>query len=163
MLSTACYCCCCCCCCCFCLGLHPTTWHAGLENDEYVRKIAGYLPTAEVAFVDEIFKANSAILNALLTLLNERLFDNGNQRFPVPLMCLVRPVLCLPFHSFNLSGFLQDPCASPIGLPSLGKRSQLLKVQATATQQQQLLYHLPVACSMSCLQPSACGCTRPPL
>lgn len=32
---------------------------------------------------------NSAILNALLTLLNERLFDNGNQRLPVPLLCLV--------------------------------------------------------------------------
>jgi hypothetical protein len=31
----------------------------------------------------------SAILNALLTLLNERLFDNGNQRLPVPLLCLV--------------------------------------------------------------------------
>ncbi|KAK9817098.1 hypothetical protein WJX72_009532 [[Myrmecia] bisecta] len=61
----------------------------GLENDEYVRQIAGYLPTAEVAFIDEIFKANSAILNALLTLLNERLFDNGNQRFTVPLLCLV--------------------------------------------------------------------------
>ncbi|KAK9809554.1 hypothetical protein WJX73_001073 [Symbiochloris irregularis] len=61
----------------------------GLENDEYVRQIDGYLPTAEVAFVDEIFKANSAILNALLTLLNERLFDNGNQRLPVPLLCLV--------------------------------------------------------------------------
>jgi MoxR-like ATPase len=62
---------------------------AGLENDRYVRKTDGYLPTAEVAFVDEIFKANSAILNALLTLLNERLFDNGNQRLPVPLLCLV--------------------------------------------------------------------------
>jgi MoxR-like ATPase len=61
----------------------------GLENDRYVRKTDGYLPTAEVAFVDEIFKANSAILNALLTLLNERLFDNGNQRLPVPLLCLV--------------------------------------------------------------------------
>ena len=58
-----------------------------------MRKIDGYLPTAEVAFVDEIFKANSAILNALLTLLNERLFDNGNQRFGVPLMCLVRLLL----------------------------------------------------------------------
>lgn len=63
----------------------------GLENDEYVRQIEGYLPTAEVAFIDEIFKANSAILNALLTLLNERLFDNGNQRFGVPLLCMVRP------------------------------------------------------------------------
>jgi MoxR-like ATPase len=61
----------------------------GLENDRYIRKTEGYLPTAEVAFVDEIFKANSAILNALLTLLNERLFDNGNQRLPVPLLCLV--------------------------------------------------------------------------
>ena len=61
----------------------------GLENDEYVRKIDGYLPTAEVAFIDEIFKANSAILNALLTILNERLFDNGNQRFEIPLLCLV--------------------------------------------------------------------------
>jgi MoxR domain in the MoxR-vWA-beta-propeller ternary systems len=55
-----------------------------------VRKLDGYLPTAEVAFIDEIFKANSAILNALLTLLNERLFDNGNERLPVPLLCLVR-------------------------------------------------------------------------
>lgn len=55
----------------------------GLENDQYVRQTDGYLPTAEVAFVDEIFKANSAILNALLTLLNERLFDNGNQRLKV--------------------------------------------------------------------------------
>ena len=62
---------------------------AGLENDEYTRKTDGYLPTAEVAFIDEIFKANSAILNALLTLLNERLFDNGNQRLQVPLLCLV--------------------------------------------------------------------------
>lgn len=61
----------------------------GLENDLYVRQIDGYLPTAEVAFIDEIFKANSAILNALLTLLNERLFDNGAERFEVPLLCLV--------------------------------------------------------------------------
>lgn len=61
----------------------------GLENDEYVRKTDGYLPTAEVAFIDEIFKANSAILNALLTLLNERLFDNGSERYAVPLLCLV--------------------------------------------------------------------------
>ena len=42
-----------------------------------------------MAFVDEIFKANSAILNTLLTLLNERLFDNGSSRVHVPLLCLV--------------------------------------------------------------------------
>jgi len=61
----------------------------GLEKDMYVRKIDGYLPTAQVAFVDEIFKANSAILNSLLTILNERLFDNGSERIEVPLLCLV--------------------------------------------------------------------------
>ena len=61
----------------------------GLENDQYVRQTDGYLPTATVAFVDEVFKANSAILNSLLTILNERLFDNGNERVEVPLLCLV--------------------------------------------------------------------------
>ena len=61
----------------------------GLENDQYVRQTEGYLPTATVAFVDEVFKANSAILNSLLTILNERLFDNGNERVKVPLLCLV--------------------------------------------------------------------------
>ncbi|KAL4443602.1 hypothetical protein ABPG75_011339 [Micractinium tetrahymenae] len=60
-----------------------------LEEDKYVRQTHGYLPQATVAFVDEIFKANSAILNTLLTLLNERLFDNGATRVHVPLLCLV--------------------------------------------------------------------------
>lgn len=60
-----------------------------LENDRYERLTDGYLPSAEVAFLDEVFKANSAILNTLLGLLHERQFDNGSQRLPVPLVCLV--------------------------------------------------------------------------
>lgn len=60
-----------------------------LEQDAYVRQTEGYLPSASVAFVDEIFKANSAILNSLLSIVNERLFDNGAERQPVPLRCLV--------------------------------------------------------------------------
>ena len=62
---------------------------AALEEGLYVRETMGYLPTAEAAFIDEVFKANSAILNALLTILNERLFDNGSERKRVPLICLV--------------------------------------------------------------------------
>ncbi len=60
-----------------------------LEDDRYERLTEGYLPGAEVAFLDEVFKANSAILNTLLGLLHERQFDNGSQRLPVPLVCLV--------------------------------------------------------------------------
>ncbi len=60
-----------------------------LDDDRYHRQTAGYLPRASVAFLDEIFKANSAILNALLTLLNERQFDNGTEREDAPLVTVV--------------------------------------------------------------------------
>ena len=60
-----------------------------LEDDRYERLTEGYLPTAGIAFLDEVFKANSAILNALLTLLNEREFDNGRERLHTPLVCVV--------------------------------------------------------------------------
>lgn len=60
-----------------------------LEDDRYERLTEGYLPSAEVAFLDEVFKANSAILNTLLGLLHERCFDNGQHRVAVPLVCLV--------------------------------------------------------------------------
>jgi MoxR-like ATPase len=43
----------------------------------------------QVAFLDEVFKANSSILNTLLTVLNERAFDNGDKRVACPLACVV--------------------------------------------------------------------------
>lgn len=58
----------------------------GLENDQYKRITTGKLPQAHVAFVDEIFKANSAILNSLLTLINERRFHNNGGAETVPLL-----------------------------------------------------------------------------
>lgn len=62
---------------------------AALDAGRYERDVDGYLPTASIAFLDEVFKANSAILNALLTLLNEREFDQGTQRMSVPLVSVV--------------------------------------------------------------------------
>ncbi|CAG9462567.1 unnamed protein product [Pedinophyceae sp. YPF-701] len=60
-----------------------------LQADVYERQIQGYLPTAEIAFVDEIFKANSAVLNSLLTIINERLFHNGTNVITVPLISMI--------------------------------------------------------------------------
>lgn len=59
-----------------------------LEQDRYRRQTDGYLPTAHVAFIDEIFKANSSILNALLWIINERKFRNDGQVGDVPLISL---------------------------------------------------------------------------
>lgn len=54
----------------------------------YRRVVTNMLPEAEIVFLDEAFKANSAILNSLLTLLNERRFNNGAQLMRVPLISL---------------------------------------------------------------------------
>ncbi len=59
-----------------------------LEQDRYQRVTAGKLPEAEFAFVDEVFKANSAILNSLLTAMNERLFHNDGTPTRMPLVAL---------------------------------------------------------------------------
>jgi MoxR-like ATPase len=59
-----------------------------LEQDDYRRVTDHKLPEAHIAFLDEIFKANSSILNALLTLINERIFHNGRERITVPLITM---------------------------------------------------------------------------
>jgi len=59
-----------------------------LENDDYRRVTTHKLPEAHIAFLDEVFKANSSILNSILTVLNERRFHNGRQILDVPLITL---------------------------------------------------------------------------
>src|SRR5580693_7428392 len=59
---------------------------AAFREGRYERRTEGMLPEAEIVFLDEVFKSNSAILNALLTLLNERTFTSGGQVVRVPLL-----------------------------------------------------------------------------
>lgn len=60
-----------------------------LKEDRYIRKADSYLPTADFAFLDEIWKSSPAILNTLLTLLNERIYRNGTLTEKVPLKAVV--------------------------------------------------------------------------
>lgn len=62
---------------------------SGLQHDRMTRVTKGKLPEANVAFLDETFKANSAILNALLTAMNERLFHDDGGAKKIPLYMLV--------------------------------------------------------------------------
>ena len=62
---------------------------AALEAGRWERVTAGKLPEAHVAFLDEVFKASSAILNALLTVLNERQLHQGSGVVDVPLCSLL--------------------------------------------------------------------------
>ena len=59
-----------------------------LREGQYIRRERGKLPTAQLVFLDEIFKSNSAILNTLLTIINERKFYQDGVAEPVALKIL---------------------------------------------------------------------------
>jgi MoxR-like ATPase len=58
------------------------------REGSYVRRVEAMLPDADIVFLDEIFKSNSAILNSLLSILNERRFFTGSASIQVPLSSL---------------------------------------------------------------------------
>jgi len=102
-----------------------------LEDDRYERHTDGFLPSATIAFIDEVFKANSAILNALLTLLNEREFDNGAGRMRCPLVSVLGATNHVPEDEVADAFFDRFLLRLPIAPVSAEGFATLLAVDST--------------------------------
>lgn len=67
-----------------------------LKEGELVTNTEGMMPEASMVFLDEIFNANSAILNSLLLALNEKIFRRGKEVRPLPALMFVGASNVLP-------------------------------------------------------------------
>ncbi|MDE1879308.1 MAG: AAA family ATPase, partial [Euryarchaeota archaeon] len=67
-----------------------------LKNDEYRRVTTGRIQTADIAYLEEVFNANDPILHALMRLINERLYEEGDRVVPVPLQSVVAATNVIP-------------------------------------------------------------------
>ena len=131
-----------------------------LKADRFKRNTAGYLPTVQLAFLDEIFKASSSILNALLTILNERIYHNGAEPQRVPLQALIAASNELPSDQDEL-GALYDrflvrvfvDYVSDAGLPRLFERTTELQWNATTQLQHHHLHRIHQAAQTVTLPP----------
>ncbi|WP_343292749.1 AAA family ATPase [Vandammella animalimorsus] len=107
---------------------------SALKQDRFHRQTQGYLPTVQVAFLDEIFKASSSILNALLTVLNERKYHNGTSTEDIPLQTLVAASNELPLGQAELAALYDRfllRCF--VGYVGAQERAELFDLPAAAT------------------------------
>ncbi len=72
------------------------------NEDKYERAVDGFLPTATVVFLDEIWKAGPSIQNSLLTAINEKIYQNGAHTLHLPMKALIAASNELPAENEGL-------------------------------------------------------------
>ena len=101
------------------------------DEDKYERVTTGFLPEAEVVFLVEIWKAGPAIQNSLLTVLNEKIYLNGNTEIRLPLKGVIAASNELPAKDESLEAlwdrFLIRYIVNPISRPDNFRRLLTLK------------------------------------
>ena len=117
-------------------------------SDTYERAVEGYLPTADVVFLDEIWKAGPAIQNTLLMVINEKIFRNGNREMHLPLKLLVAASNELPAKGEGLEAlwdrFVIRIESRPIKLEK-NFRAMLLESHADFSRSTRVLGHADFA------------------
>ena len=93
-----------------------------LRKDSYVRMIQGFLPDADLAFLDEIWKSSPAILNTLLTIINEHKFRNGTKVTEVPLKAVIAASNEFPKENSGLDALYDRLLVRLMVLPVKSKR-----------------------------------------
>lgn len=105
-----------------------------LENDVFKRQTEGYIPKSYIVFLDEIFKANSSILNSLLTMLNERIYHNGAELEKSKLISIIAASNELPIGDTELLALYDrfltriviDYVENPLSLVNINEEEVLL-------------------------------------
>ncbi len=79
---------------------------AQLDKDKYIRMTEGKMPEADIAFIDEVFKCSHGNLNAMLSILNERVFFNDGKAVPLDMKCVVGASNEVPEDGDHLEAFM---------------------------------------------------------
>lgn len=103
------------------------------DEDCYERAVSGFLPEAEVVFLDEIWKAGPAIQNSLLTVLNEKIFLNGNKELQLPLKGIIAASNELPAKDEGLEALWDRFLLRYIVNPIAGKQNFFSLLTASTT------------------------------